>query len=105
MSDYILHENATVRCMHTGQATPTPTDQRVKVGGQKVVTQSTTHSISGCSLPTQAGGPCVTAQWITAATRVKASNIPVLLKSSQATCTPTGTGLNVLSTQMKVKAT
>ena len=105
MSAYILHENATVQCMHTGKATPNPTDQRVKVGGQKVVTQSTTHSISSCSLPTQAGGPCVTAQWMTAATRVKASSRPVLLKSSQATCMPTGTGLNVLSTQTKVKAT
>ncbi len=106
MSDYLSHQNATVQCMHAGQASPTLTDLRVKVGGQKVVPQSSVYTISGCSLPTQAGGPCVTGQWTSAVTtRVKASSMPLLLKSSQATCTPTGTGLTVISTQVRVKAT
>jgi len=48
---YLLHENATVLCLHTGQAKPTATDQRVKVGGQKIVTQTAPYTISGCVLP------------------------------------------------------
>ena len=102
---YLLHENATVLCLHAGQAKPVITDQRVKVGGQKIVAQSMTYTISGCSLPPppNGNGPCVTATWTTAATRVKASGQPVLLQDSQATCVPTGTGLNIVQTQLRVK--
>jgi hypothetical protein len=103
---YILHENATVLCLHAGQATPMVTDQHVKVNGQKILTQSSTYTISGCTFPPppNGNGPCVTATWLSAATRVKASGLPVLLRDSQATCTPTGTGLNILVTQVRVKA-
>jgi hypothetical protein len=45
----------------------------------------------------------VTAQWVKAATRVKSNGEPVLLKDGTAVCTPTGTGLNIVVTQMKVK--
>lgn len=102
---YLLHENATVLCLHAGQAQPTVTDQRVTVGGQKVVTQSAPYTISGCTLPPPiaANGPCVTAMWMSAATRVKASGLPVLLSDSQATCVPTGTGVNIVMTQVRVK--
>jgi hypothetical protein len=41
--------------------------------------------------------------WSSAATRVKASGLPVLLSDSQATCAPTGTGLNIVMTQQRVK--
>ena len=104
---YLLHENATVTCLHQGQAKPTVTDQRVKVGGQKIVAQPPPYTISGCSLPPppNGNGPCVTATWTSAATRVKASGLPVLLSDSQATCAPTGTGLNILVTQARVKGT
>jgi hypothetical protein len=102
---YLLHENATVLCLHAGQAKPTVTDQRVKVSGQKIVTQTAPYTISGCSLPPPpaANGPCVTATWTSAATRVKASGLAVLLSDSQAICAPTGTGVNILVTQMRVK--
>ena len=107
MSGYILHQGATVLCMHGGQAQPTAPNPRVKVGGQPVVTQPTVYTIAGCTLPppTAANGPCVTASWITAATRVKVGGMPVLLQDSQAICAPTGTGLNVVVTQVRVKAT
>ena len=105
MADPLLHENATVQCLHSGQAKPSVTNQRVKVGGQKIVTQPAPYTISGCSLPPQSGGPCVTAMWSSAATRVKAGGMAVLLKNSQATCAPTGTGLNIISTQTRVKGT
>ena len=103
MSDYFLHEDATVQCKHMGEAKPTVTNSRVKVSGHKIVTQPTPHSITGCTLSTQSGGPCVTATWTKAAMRVKASGMPVLLKDSQAICTPTGTGVNIISTQTGVK--
>ncbi len=105
MSGYLLHQGATVQCMHGGQAQPTVTSQKVKVGGQPIVTQSGAYTIAGCSLTPQAGGPCATAMWTAAATRVQAGGEPVLLEDSQATCTPTGTGLNVINTQTRVKGT
>jgi hypothetical protein len=105
MADFLLHENATVQCAHTGQAKPSVTNQRVKVGGQKVVTQTGPYNISGCTLPPQSGGPCATATWSSAATRVKAGGMAVLLKNSQATCVPTGASLNIISTQTRVKGT
>ena len=101
----LLHEGAVVLCMHAGQARPTVTDQRVKVSGQKIVTQPPPYLITGCSLNPLFGGPCVTAMWVTAAIRVKASGQPVLLKDSQAVCAPTGTGVNIIVTQIRVKGT
>lgn len=105
MPGYLLHENATVLCTHAGQAKPTITDQRVKVGGQKIVTQPGPYTISGCSFtpPPSGNGPCVTATWTSAATRVKASGHPVLLQDSQATCMPTGTPIQIVVTQLRVK--
>lgn len=104
---FLLHENATVVCLHTGQAKPVVTDQRVKVGGNKIVTQLPPYTVSGCTLPPPiaGNGPCVTATWITAAQRVKASGQPVLLSDSQATCAPSGTGLQIVLTQLRVKGT
>jgi hypothetical protein len=104
MPGYLLHVGATVMCMHGGQAQATAPNPRVKVGGQAVVTQSAPHSVTGC--PFNVSGspvPCVTAQWVTAALRVKASNIPVLLQDSQATCVPNGTGVNIVTTQLRVR--
>lgn len=97
----LLHQGATVQCIHGGQAQPTVTDQRVSVGNQKVVTQPPPYTVSGCSNPPQAGGPCVSASFVTAATRVRASGQPVLLEDSQAICSPTGT-LTIISTQTRV---
>lgn len=106
MPGYMLHMGATVLCAHAGQAMPTVTSPRVKVGGQPIVTQPGPYSVAGCTLPPPpaANGPCVIAQWVSAAVRVKSMGIPVLLQDSQAVCTPTGTPLNVVVTQFRVKA-
>jgi hypothetical protein len=48
--------------------------------------------------------PCVTAQWVTAATRVLVGGVPVLLQDSQAVCVPNGTGVTIAVTQVRVKA-
>jgi hypothetical protein len=93
--------------MHAGQAQPTVPFPRVKVGGQPVVTQPNPYTVAGCTMPPppSGNGPCVTAQWVTGAVRVKAGGQPVLLQDSQAICTPTGTPLNIVVTQMRVKGT
>jgi hypothetical protein len=46
----------------------------------------------------------VTAQFVTAATRVTSNGQPLLLLDSQATCVPTGTPLLVVLTQTRVTA-
>jgi hypothetical protein len=106
MPGHLLHENAEVQCLHSpGQAQPGQTDLGVKVSGQKLVTRLVLYNISGCSLPPPpaGNGPCVTANWTSAATRVKANGQPVLLTDSQALCAPSGTGVKIVSTQTRVK--
>ncbi|MDP9350890.1 MAG: hypothetical protein M3P51_05040 [Chloroflexota bacterium] len=106
MPGFLLHQGATVICMHGGQAQPTVPNPRVRVSGQPIVTQTTAYTIAGCPfVPPGGTGPCVTAQWVIAATRVRAGGVPVLLQDSQAVCVPTGTGLNVIVTQLRVRGT
>jgi hypothetical protein len=79
----------------------------VLVGGQPVVPLSSPYVVAGCTLPPPSGGngPCVTAQYVTAATRVLANAVPVLLMDSQAICAPTGTPLQITVTQTRVVGT
>jgi len=100
----LLHVGATVLCAHAGQAQPTSPNPRVKVGGQPVVTQAAPYTVAGC--PFNVSGapvPCVTAQWVTAAMRVRAGGLPVLLQDSQAICAPNGTPLTIVMTQFRVR--
>jgi len=91
-------------CMHAGQAQATVPNPRVKVSSQMTVTQAAPYAVAGCPFVPPAGnGPCVTAQWVTAALRLKSNGQPLLLQDSQAVCTPTGTPLNILLTQLRVK--
>jgi hypothetical protein len=107
MPGYLLHVGATVLCMHTGHAQPIVSNPRVRVGGQPITTQPNPYTVAGCALPPPPGanGPCVSAQWITAATRVRAGGVPVLMQDSQAICAPSGTGLNVVVTQVRARGT
>jgi uncharacterized Zn-binding protein involved in type VI secretion len=99
MPGFLLHQGATVLCAHGGQARPMGANPRVKVAGQPVATQPGPYSVVGCPKDT----PCATAQWITAATRVRAGGQPVLLQDSQAVCAPNGTGVTVTLTQTRVR--
>lgn len=106
MPGFLLHQGATVLCLHGGQAQATAPNPRVKVMGQPIVVQPVPHLVAGC--PFNVSGvpsPCVTAQWVTAAVRVKANGVPVLLQDSQAVCIPNGTGVQVVVTQTRVKGT
>lgn len=103
MPGQLLHVGATVLCSHAGQAQPTTSNPRVTLGGQQLVVLTTTYTVAGCPLPPQAGGPCVSAQWIVGATRVFAGGTPVLLQDSQSVCVPTGTPLMPTVVQVRVK--
>jgi hypothetical protein len=106
MAGFLLHQGATVLCLHGGQAQATAPNQRVTVNNQPIVTQSAPHTVAGCPYNISgAPSPCVTAQWVTAATRIKAGGMPVLLQDSQAVSTPNGTGLNIVVTQTRVRGT
>lgn len=102
MPGQIMHVGATVVCAHAGQAQPTMPNPRVKVMGQPVVTLAFPYAVAGCTNPPPLG-PCVTAQWVTAALRVKVMGQPVLLQDSRAVCLPTGTPLTTILTQARVR--
>lgn len=79
---------------------------RVTVSGQPTVTIASPYVVAGCTLPPPpaANGPCVTAQFVTAATRVTSNGQPLLLLGSQAICAPTGTPLLIVVTQTRATA-
>jgi len=104
MPGYVLHQGATVLCLHGGQAQATVPNPRVKVAGQLTVQQPNPWVISACPFAPGSPMPCVTAQWTTAATRVTSGGMPLLLQDSQATCAPNGTGVNIIVTQLRVRA-
>jgi hypothetical protein len=98
----LLHMGAMVTCSHTGQATPLAPSPSVTVSGSAIVTNLSPYAIAGCTLPPVAGGPCVTAQFVSFATRVVSNGAPVLLMDSQAICVPTGTPLLISTVQARV---
>lgn len=103
MPGFLLHLGATVFCSHAGQAQPVVTNPRVRVNGQRIVMQTSLYAIAGCALTGTPSAPCVTAQWVTAALRVRANGVPVLLQDSQAICAAPGTPLTVVMTQRRVR--
>lgn len=105
MSGFLLHVGATVKCAHGGPAQPTSSNPKVLVDGQAIVTMPAPFTVAGCPFNVSgAPSPCVTANWVTAATRVKSNGMPVLLLDSQAICIPNGTPLIISATQTKVTA-
>ena len=76
------------------------------MSGQPTVTLTAPYLVAGCALPPPpaANGPCLTAQFVTAATRVTSNGQPLLLFDSQAICAPTGTPLLITVTQTRVTA-
>ena len=105
MAGFIVHVGATVMCAHGGQAQPTTPNPRVLVSGQPSTTQAAPYVVAGCPFNVSGSpSPCVTANWITAATRVTSNGQPLLLLDSQAICAPNGTPLVITATQTRVTA-
>lgn len=105
MPGYAVQVGATVLCAHAGQATPTMPSTRVLLGNQPVVTMTSPWVVAGCALSSSGSPPCVSAQFMVAATRVQAGGSPVVIQSGTSTCVPTGTPLQVVVTQVRVTAT
>lgn len=107
MPGFLLHLGATVLCSHAGQAQPTVVNPRVLVNGQPTVTLPAPYLVAGCTMPPppSGNGPCVTAQFVSSATRLLSNGQPLLLLDSQAICAPTGTPLMIVVTQTRVTGT
>lgn len=106
MPGFVIHVGASVLCAHGGQAQASVPNPRVTVSGQPSVTLSAPWLVAGCALPPPpaANGPCVSAQFVTAASRVTSNGQPLLLFDSQAICAPTGTPLLIVASQMRATA-
>ncbi len=103
MPGFLLHFGASVICAHGGQAQPVSTNSRVTVSGQPVVMQPIPYTIAGCPFTNGSSPqPCLTAQWITAATRITSMGIPLLLFDSQSVCVPNPSPLVITTTQTRV---
>ena len=100
-----MHSGALVICQHFGLAQPTVPNPRVTVSGQPTVAITSPYTVSNCILGLLGVPPCVTAQYVTAATRVTSNGQPLLLFDSQAVCAPTGASLIPLLTQIRVTGT
>ena len=103
MPGLLLDSGATVLCSHGGRAQPTVSFPRVRVSGQPVATQAPPYVVAGCPFTSPLTGPCVTAQWLTAALRVRAGGIPVLLQDSVGVCAPTGVPVTAVAVQVRVR--
>lgn len=101
----LLHLGAQVLCTHGGLATPTAPNPRVLVSGQPTILMSTPYLITGCPFNTGTPVPCVSGQWVVAATRVFSNGQPLVLMDSQAVCVPNGTPLLPLVAQPRVIGT
>ncbi|MEP6899854.1 MAG: hypothetical protein ABI870_15125 [Rhodanobacter sp.] len=106
MPGFVIHVGASVLCAHGGQAQASAPNPRVTVSGQPSVTMPPPWLVAGCALPppTAGNGPCITAQFVTASTRVTSGGQPLLLFDSQAICAPTGTPLLIVASQTRVTA-
>ena len=76
-----------INCSHGGMAIPIPTQNRVLLGYQPVITSKDSLTITGCSFaPGGKFQPCVTLKWLNPSKRVFINGTPVLLSDSFALC-------------------
>ncbi len=105
MPGFIIQQGATVMCVHGGQAMPTVPNPRVMLEGMPTCLLASPWTVAGCPGIPPNVPPCVMASWITGTVRVTSNAQPLLVQSSQAICTPTGTPLLPIVTQVRVSAT
>lgn len=112
MPGFVIQVGATISCPHAAQASLTPTNQRVKVGGMPVALVVDPTAVAGCPFQVPIGTgtkpqPCVKVLWQAPATRVKVLGQFVLLRSSQGVCQsaeqiPQGSAV-IATTQVRVR--
>ena len=91
MPGLLLNVTASTSCFHRAPATTTPTQVRVVVSGQPVVTTVNQLMVTGCLFQVPIGTgtkpqPCVRVQWGNASSRFLVVGLPALLQ------TPPGPG-------------
>ena len=102
----VIQQGATVLCVHGGQAMAAVPNPRVTASGAPTSVVSGQWTIAGCpGIPPSGIPPCATAQWVTGTTRVTSDGQPIVIVSGEATCTPNGTPLLPVVTQLRVTAT
>ena len=102
----VLTSGSTVLCPHAGSVMLSSIEPRVKAMGQPVATLKQPDTVSACTFQVSgAPAPCVTVNWVTTATRVRAGGVPLILQNSMGLTVPNGTPVSVVNTQMRVMAT
>ena len=104
MAGFLLHEGATVICLHGGQAMPSAPNPRVMVSGMTTATMTAPYQVLGCPGVPTVTPPCVIAPWSTGTTRVTSSGQPLVVQSGVAIAAPGGVPLAPLTTQTRVTA-
>jgi hypothetical protein len=105
MPGFLIQQGATVMCIHGGQAMPLVPNPAVTLEGMPSCLLPDPWSVAGCPGIPPTIPPCVMASWVVGTVRVTSYGQPLLVQSSQAICTPTGTPLLPIVTQARVNAT
>ena len=100
----VLHDATVMQCPHQGAVEATPSTSRVSIEERPVLTQDDALAIVGCTLSPSAGGPCLTAVFSQASSKVKVQGKAVLLHDGAPLCEPTKMPLAVKKTQARVTA-
>jgi hypothetical protein len=105
MPGFLIQQGATVMCVHGGQAIATVPNPQVTADGAATAVITGPWTIVGCPGVLPFVPPCVTAQWVVGTVRVTSNGQPLVIDTGEAVCTPAGTPLLPLVTQLRVAAT
>jgi uncharacterized Zn-binding protein involved in type VI secretion len=105
MPGFLIQQGATVMCVHGGQAMPAVPSPAVTLDGLPAATIGDPWTVVGCPGVLPPVPPCVTAQWVVGTTRVTSDGQPLVIQTGEAICTPAGTPLLPVLTQVRVTAT
>jgi hypothetical protein len=87
MGDLLLSSDSILMCPHGGLITHVPsTGTTYRISGRPPMLLGDTFVIAGCPFFTGGIGPCITAQWLTASTKLIVLGRPVLTVNSIGMC-------------------
>jgi hypothetical protein len=104
MATPLIDVAATMMCPHGGHITFPTANARVRAGGAFVILLSDTGVVAGCPFNvSSAPQPCLTARFLTPASRVRVNGQPAVLQTASGICqgaAPQGSPL-VIQTQIR----
>jgi hypothetical protein len=104
MPGFLLHQGASVMCLHGGQATPPAPNPRVTLMGMPTATIAVPWVVAGCPGIPPTVPPCVTGQWVLGTLRVTSMGQPLVVQSGMAITAPGAATLMPVSMQSRVTA-